>query len=231
MKQAHAAPSRSRGDRLHRLAFGALAAAPLFVRARGRRAVFDRFYRGGGDPWGYSRSPWEARRHAALVHACASSGAEWAMDVGCGTGHLLRALLHADAARSLVGIDISHRAVRHAARQGLGLPQGFRSQFLQVDIADDGRSWFTDRFDLVVCADVLYYLPRQQLLTDVLDRLVSWMTPGASLVLAHPVSHAAYLHGAAHSHAALRRTGSVHVAGTRDGYRIEVFTKSPQPQR
>lgn len=230
MGQAHAAPSRSRGDRLHHLAFGALAAAPWFVRNRGRRAVFDRFYRGSADPWGYSRSPWEARRHAALVRACPPSGARWALDVGCGTGHLTRALLHADAARSIVGIDISHRAVRRAAHQSLSLPQGFRSQFLQVDIADDGRYWFTDRFDLVVCADVLYYLPRPQLLTQVLDRLVSWMRPAASLVLAHPVSHAAYLHGAAHSHAALRRTGSVHVAGTDGGYRIDVFTKLPSPR-
>lgn len=227
MEDARAASGPTCGDRLHRLAFGALAAAPPVVAHPARRAVFNRFYRRTGDPWGYSRSPWEGRRHAALVDACPSRDVQWALDVGCGTGHLTRALLDADVARSVVGIDISPHAVRRAAAENLRLAQGFRSQFLEVDLADHGQSWFDGRFDLAVCADVLYYLPRPHLLSHVVDRLVSWTTPGGALLLAHPVSHADHLHEAAHAHASLVPTHETYVDGPQDDYRIEVFTRSP----
>lgn len=225
MERADTRSSRSLGDRAHRLAFSALATTPRLLQPA-RRAVVDGFYRGNADPWRYSSNAWEARRHDALLRACPSRDGQWALDVGCGTGHLTRALLRDDLAQWVVGIDISARAVRRAAHHNLGLAQGFRAQFLQLDLVDDGRYWFAERFGLVVCADVLYYLPRTNVLSEIVNRLISWTSPGGSLVLAHPASQATYLHDAACSNSSLRRTDSVHVAGEEGAYRIDVFTRA-----
>ena len=56
-------------------------------------------------------------RIAAVVAAIAESGATKVLDVGCGSGNLLAALLRLSQVRQVTGIDVSHRALQAAARR------------------------------------------------------------------------------------------------------------------
>jgi 3' terminal RNA ribose 2'-O-methyltransferase Hen1 len=57
------------------------------------------------------------QRHGAVVAALRASGARRVLDLGCGGGKLLRALLEEPAFERIVGADISHAALETAARR------------------------------------------------------------------------------------------------------------------
>ena len=56
-------------------------------------------------------------RIAAVVSAVAESGATRVLDVGCGSGNLIAALLKLRQVRQVTGMDVSHRALQAAARR------------------------------------------------------------------------------------------------------------------
>jgi 3' terminal RNA ribose 2'-O-methyltransferase Hen1 len=56
-------------------------------------------------------------RIAAVVSAIAESGATKVLDVGCGSGNLIAALLKLHQVRQVTGMDVSHRALQAAARR------------------------------------------------------------------------------------------------------------------
>jgi 3' terminal RNA ribose 2'-O-methyltransferase Hen1 len=56
-------------------------------------------------------------RIAAVVSAIAESGATKVLDVGCGSGNLIAALLKLRQVRQVTGMDVSHRALQAAARR------------------------------------------------------------------------------------------------------------------
>jgi 2-polyprenyl-3-methyl-5-hydroxy-6-metoxy-1,4-benzoquinol methylase len=213
---------RRLGDRLHALSFGSLDRTPAVVRERARQAIFDiRYAWGGADPWCYATDTAETARHQALLAACGPA-TDWALEVGCGTGHLSRALIANERARQVVGIDISEVAVRRASRHVLGDPDGWRSQFHQLDITQHRPTWFGQRFGLIVCADILYYLPTRDQLASASNRLTSWLTPGGRLVLGHPAVRAAQLHATPGQLDQLQHVERVHT-GTDPDYQIDIF--------
>ena len=57
------------------------------------------------------------QRIAAVVSAIADSGAVTVLDLGCGEGKLISALLKLGQVRQVTGMDVSHRALRAAARR------------------------------------------------------------------------------------------------------------------
>lgn len=75
---------------------------------------------------------------------------ETVLDVGCGEGYLSRVLLDRFPGIRLTGVDVSAAAVEQAA---IRCPEG---RFLQADVAAL-RDW-DERFDLVVCSEVLEHL-------------------------------------------------------------------------
>jgi 3' terminal RNA ribose 2'-O-methyltransferase Hen1 len=56
------------------------------------------------------------QRIAAVVAAIAASGASRVLDLGCGSGKLIGALLKLGQIRQVTGMDVSHRALEAAAR-------------------------------------------------------------------------------------------------------------------
>jgi 3' terminal RNA ribose 2'-O-methyltransferase Hen1 len=56
-------------------------------------------------------------RIGAVVAAIAESGATRVLDVGCGSGNLIAALLKLSQVRQVTGMDVSHRALQAAARR------------------------------------------------------------------------------------------------------------------
>ena len=57
------------------------------------------------------------QRIAAVVSAIAESGATRVLDVGCGSGNLIAALLKLRQVRQVTGMDVSHRVLQAAARR------------------------------------------------------------------------------------------------------------------
>jgi SAM-dependent methyltransferase len=126
------------------------------LRTSSRAKVYDRAY---FDRW-YRRS-----RHA-LFHLgmlprrvqLAISAAEYllerpirtVLDVGCGEGRWRSLLLHARPRVRYQGVDSSEYAVRRFGR---------RRNILLGRLGDLGRLGLNGRFDLIVCSDVLHYVP------------------------------------------------------------------------
>ncbi len=66
--------------------------------------------RGGG-----GRTPLNEQRLNAVLAALRASGAKRVLDLGCGEGRLLKALLDDHSFGEIVGMDVSHRALEKAA--------------------------------------------------------------------------------------------------------------------
>lgn len=176
--------------RLARLARGMTEhVTATILRLGGKRyfdaAHFDRTY-AAPDPWAYGTSPYEAVRRAALLAALPRARYRSVLEVGCGEGHMTRLL--ADRADRVVGVDISDIALGRARRAGLPPNVSVvRGDLLDAQLPSEVQA---GAFDLVICAEVLYYcyrLPLGAASRRTLERLVAWLAPGGDLVLMHPL--------------------------------------------
>ena len=151
---------------------------------QGDAAAFDAAY-ANGDPWasGDSRYVYQRRKYEVIA-SLLPPGRRFrqALDLGTGLGLLGRRIAaQADAA---LGLDISHRAVADARTRHADLPN---LTFEQGDVQDLPHS-MDGRFDLVVIADTLYYLP--QPITDAVLkatalRVAALLAPGGLCLLAN----------------------------------------------
>ena len=149
----------------------------------GRAATFDAVYQ-ANDPWGSAnpRYTYQRRKYEVLSGLLAGRHYTNVLDLGSGLGDLARLL----AARSdqVLGLDISQvasdqAAVRHQAAPNLC--------FAQADVLDLSAS-YDGAFDLVMVADMLYYLPQpieDATLKRLALRLARLLQPGGTLLLAN----------------------------------------------
>lgn len=96
-----------------------------------------------------------------------------ALDVGCGAGGRLLALLEA-AGFHVTGLDVSAGMLEHARRRHPGV------RFVHADVATWEPPAGT-RYDLVLAWDSTFHLPRD-LQEPVLRRLCRWLAPGGVLL-------------------------------------------------
>ncbi len=151
-------------------------------------AAFDRLYAEAdeNDPWA-SESPryrYQRGKYDGIVALLPDRRRfRSSLDLGCGTG-LLSGRLR-DHSDEVLGLDISAVAIgraqaRIAGQVGIGFAQ---ADLLHLDPALDGR------FDLVVVADALYYLPSEALTDSGLKRLAArlarLLAPDGILLLAN----------------------------------------------
>jgi SAM-dependent methyltransferase len=149
----------------------------------GQAGAFDEVYR-AGDPWASAdpRYVYQRRKYDVLLGLLPKRHFARALDLGAGTGLLSRKL--AAYAGEVMGVDISANAVAQAEAASLALPQ---LSFRQGDVLDlpadlDGR------FDLLVVADTLYYLPpplQDDTLKALAQRLARLLRPGGVCLLAN----------------------------------------------
>lgn len=129
------------------------AALERLRRSSNAKEAFDHLYQSARDPFaaGLPQFRYQRRKYEALIAMLPDRAYRDVLDVGCGIGVLARQLApHADR---VLGIDLSQEAVDRARLLSASLSN---IEFSQADVTcldDDGR-----RFDLIVVADIIYYL-------------------------------------------------------------------------
>lgn len=131
------------------------------------------------DPWHLRTSPYEGERARASLQVLAGRCYGRALEVGCGEGTFTARLL--ERCDHVVGVDFSELALRRARRRFAGDGR-VELRRLDVRVEDLDQS-----FDLVVCAELLYYMNARER-ERVADRLVRWVAPGGRLCLVHGTS-------------------------------------------
>lgn len=150
----------------------------------GHDAAFETIYRESNDPWASASTKYryQRRKYETLV-GLLPEGRRFAsaLDLGCGVG--LMSKLLAGRADEVVGIDVAHAAVGRAAKVHAAVGN---LSFEQGDVLDLPAR-LDARFDLVVIADVLYYLMPldEAVLGKVAHRIADLLAPGGLCLLAN----------------------------------------------
>ncbi|MEU9163100.1 3' terminal RNA ribose 2'-O-methyltransferase Hen1 [Streptomyces sp. NPDC048424] len=109
--------------------------------------------------------PLAVQRREAILAALRAAGAQRVLDLGCGQGQLVQALLKDPAYTEIIGMDVSVRALNTAARrlrlERLGERQSSRVTLLQGSLA------YTDKrlagYDAAVLSEVIEHLDLERL--------------------------------------------------------------------
>ncbi|PZR83100.1 MAG: hypothetical protein DI537_35435 [Stutzerimonas stutzeri] len=139
------------------------------------RDYWERFF-DRPDPWQLSDA-FEQRKYRYALDLLAGRTIENALEVGCAEGHFTQLL--APMVRRLLAVDISGKAVERAEQRcrAYGNVAFERRDFFR----EDGPA----RFDLVVCSELLYYLPDEAALRQAALRLRDALAPGGTLLTLH----------------------------------------------
>ncbi|MFI9076168.1 class I SAM-dependent methyltransferase [Streptomyces sioyaensis] len=167
-------------DRCHRTLFAALSL--LGARGQGRLLhwYFDWWHR-RPDPWGLAVDDYEQFKYATTLGQLPVRPYRRILDVGCSEGAFTHRLAAAYPHADVTGADISERALARARTPVPGPVPGPR--FVRLNIVTAPPA---DRFDLVFCAELLYYLGRPRQLRRACAHLAAAVAPGGLLVLVHP---------------------------------------------
>jgi SAM-dependent methyltransferase len=144
-----------------------------------RRSEFEHKYRSRGDYFEYRTSPYEALKYDRTFAALEewAGDAQSVLEIGCSVGVFTKRLSERFAV--LTAVDIAQEALVLAARE---VGEGRRVSFVRTDAI----SLHLNRtFDLILCAEVLMYVPEKDAarLMAVLDR---HLAPGGVLVEVAP---------------------------------------------
>jgi peptidoglycan/xylan/chitin deacetylase (PgdA/CDA1 family) len=128
------------------------------------------------DPWGYASSDYERWKYEQTLSLLPPGPIGRALELGCAEGHFSERL--ARRVRRLISVDISETALRRARARCRKLPGvDFRALNLATDALPGG-------FDVVVCSEVLFYLP-PEVLREVAPKIAACLKRGGHLLLAH----------------------------------------------
>jgi len=123
-------------------------------------AELERLFSWSEDPWNFQSSRYERDRLQALFHMVQRYPHDVILEVGCGEGAFTQEL--EKIAKHIVAIDVSPTALERAKRRCQA------TTFVNVSIEDfewDGR------FDMVICAETLYYISNVQVVLEKLKSL------------------------------------------------------------
>jgi peptidoglycan/xylan/chitin deacetylase (PgdA/CDA1 family) len=130
----------------------------------------------GGNPWDCANSQYESWKLEQTLSLLPSGPIGRALELACAEGHHTSRL--APHVEHLTAIDISPTAIRRASARCAGLGN---VQFQVLDFVADP---LPADLDLILCSEVLYYLPLDYL-RNVAPKIASSVKPGGHLLLAH----------------------------------------------
>lgn len=154
-------------------------AAPRTAGATARpydRHHFERLFAERQDPWSYA-TPYEALKYEQTLEMVPADRPARALELACAEGRFT-ALLAPRVGR-LVASDISEVALSRARERCAAHDN---VEYVRVDLLKDP---LPGRFDLIVCSEVLYYLPDRDALARLARKLAEGLEPGGCLISAH----------------------------------------------
>ena len=139
-------------------------------------SYFKRVYERSSDPWNFQTSDYEASKYEDTLRSLPAGRFQSALEIGCSIGVLTCKL--ADRCDSLLGLDVSERALAAARERCRALPQ---VQFRRMEFPREVPGGF---FDLALVSEVAYYWQREDLESAQLA-LAKHQQTGAHLLLVH----------------------------------------------
>lgn len=140
------------------------------------REDLEKLYTRKEDPWDYANDPYELEKYGRTIAALPRERYESGLEIGCSEG--IFTTMAAPRVERLLGVDVSATAVERARARCAHLP---RLRFRQFDFIHEDLD---ERFDVIICSEVLYYIPPGKRL-DVARKIASWLKPDGDLVLVH----------------------------------------------
>lgn len=142
----------------------------------GSRSALERFYASAHDPFGIDTNPYESEKFDDLLQVVGEGPFRQGLEVGCAIGSLTERL--ALRCEHLLTLDIAQAAVDRTRQRLAGQTHVVVERRTIPEELPDGL------FDLIVCADVLYYLPQRRL-ARALEGLAARLAPGGTIVSLH----------------------------------------------
>ncbi len=131
------------------------------------------------DPWCLASSAYERERAERTLGLFGARRYPRALEVGCGEGTFTARLL--ERCDRITAVDFSALATARACRRFSSDP---RVEIRRLDVLTEAPG---GAFDLVVCAELFYYMSRAQF-ERAIPRVVHWIAPGGDLCLVHGTS-------------------------------------------
>jgi SAM-dependent methyltransferase len=145
-----------------------------------RRFVFEKLYLEQGDIWNYETSDYERAKYRQTMDRVVALRSDNAsvLEVGCSVG-VFTELLAAQFGQ-VTAIDVSREALALAARRH-SRPN---IRFVRSDIREIPA---TSRYNVIVCAEILYYIPEGDV-TRVVDKLADLLSDHGIVVIVSGVA-------------------------------------------
>ena len=183
---------------------------------------FAGLYAGDPDPWRFASSDYERDKYAATLAHLPRDRYAAALEIGCSIGVFTRSLT--ERCDALLALDVVP-SVLDAARARCADRPNARFALRAVP-----GEWPEGRFDLIVIAEVAYYLDRADL-ARLAGRVAGALDPGGDIVLVHWTGQTDYpLSGDEAADAFIAQAGFarvLHQART-DQYRLDVLRGGPE---
>jgi 3' terminal RNA ribose 2'-O-methyltransferase Hen1 len=126
------------------------------------------------------------QRMQAVLDVLREAAANRVLDLGCGSGRLLRALLRDGSFERIVGVDVSHAALERAARR-LRLQEMSPKQRERIELVQSSLTYRDRRlqgFDAAAVVEVIEHLDPSRL--DAFERALFGVARPATVVLTTP---------------------------------------------
>jgi predicted TPR repeat methyltransferase len=121
------------------------------------REYFEGLYAESKDPWNFEASEYEQNKYARTLAELGERTFRRALEAGASIGVFTEML--ADRCDELLAVDVSERAVTAARRRLSGRGH------VRVERRTLPEEMPEGPFDLIVASEVLYYFPREEMLT------------------------------------------------------------------
>ena len=121
------------------------------------REYFEGLYAESDDPWNFEASEYEQDKYARTLAVLGERTFRRALEAGASIGVFTEML--SDRCEELLAVDVSERAVAAARRRLSGRGHVRVERRTLPEEMPDGP------FDLIVASEVLYYFPREEMLT------------------------------------------------------------------
>jgi predicted TPR repeat methyltransferase len=125
------------------------------------REYFEGLYAESGDPWNFEASEYEQNKYARTLAVLGERIFRRGLEAGASIGVFTEML--ANRCDELLAVDVSERAVEAARRRLTG------RRHVRVERRTLPEEMPHGPFDLIVASEVLYYFPREEMLTVLQD--------------------------------------------------------------